>query len=322
MEMRQLGKKGPKVSALGLGCMGMSVFYGPTDEKQALEVVEKAFESGVTFFDTADMYGNGANEILLGKGIKKFRNEVIVSTKCGIVWDGVQVTVNNHPEYIREACHASLKRLGRDTIDLYFLHRYNPSIPLEKSMPAMLKLIDEGKIRFIGFSEVDGEVLEKAHQILGDKLVALQSEYSIVNHTDTETVLATCRKLQIGIVAHAPLARGLLGGKLKDASLFTKGETWDVRSISPQFHSGTFEHNLRLVNALDEIAKKKHCTVAQLCLAWLLAQGKDVVPIPGTKRLDYLNENLGALKISLSLQDLKDIAKAIKDHPIQGLRLI
>ncbi len=322
MKQRQLGKHGPRVSALGLGCMGMAGFYGPTNEKEAIQVIHKAFEGGVTFFDTADMYGNGTSELLLGKGIKNFRNQVTISTKCGIEWDGVSVKVQNDPAYIRNACHASLKRLGIETIDLYYLHRYNSTVPLEKSMQAMLDLIREGKIRYVGFSEVKGDVLEKASRILGNKLIALQSEYSIVNHEEIEEVVPVCRKLGIGIVAHCPLARGLLGGKLKSGELFTGGEAWDVRSISPQFNPDALENNLRLVKALKEIAQQKHCTIAQLSLAWLLAKGNDVIPIPGTTRLDYLEENLGALEVALSPHEFGVIEEALKKHPVMGERLV
>lgn len=321
MKIRQLGKKGPKVSALGLGCMGMSSFYGPTNEKAALQVIQQAYRDDITFFDTADMYGNGANETLLGQAVKDFRNKVIVSSKCGIEWDGKELRVHNTPQYIHKACEASLKRLGTETIDLYYLHRYNPTVPIEESMQAMLRLIDEGKIRYVGLSEVDGDVLERAHRVLGDKLVSLQSEYSIGNHTAAEAVLPTCRKLGIAFVAYSPMLRGLLSGKLKTPTEFSKSETFDVRSIAPQFQPDVFENNLRLVNALADIAKNKRCTTAQLSLAWLLAQGDDIIPIPGTKRADYLKENLDAVNIELSEADLAAIAQAVKHNPIQGLRL-
>lgn len=322
MKQRQLGKGGPKVSAMGLGCMGMSSFYGPTDEKSAIQVIERAYEEGITLFDTADMYGNGANEILLGKAVKNFRNKIIVGTKCGIEWDGKELKVHNSPEYIQRACDASLKRLGIDTIDVFYLHRFNPAVPLENSMQAMLDLISNGKIRYVGLSEVDGGTLEKAHRILGDKLVALQSEYSILNHTAPEPVIPICRKLKIAFVAHAPLGRGLLTGKFKDPRAFTESGAFDVRSISPQFQGDAFENNLHLVDGLETIAKKKRCTLAQLALSWLLALGEDIIPIPGTKRLDYLIENLGALNVNLSKEDLSAIDQVIKSHPIQGQRLI
>ncbi len=320
MKLRQLGKKGPKVSALGLGCMGMSVFYGPTNEDLAIQVIHQAHKDGVNFFDTSDMYGNGANEVLLGKAIKNIRNNIIISSKCGIEWNGNELKIQNTPEYILKSCDASLKRLGIETIDVYFLHRYNPTVPIEESMQAMRKLIDAGKIQYVGLSEVDGEILERAHLVLGDKLVALQSEYSIVNHTEAEAVLPTCRRLGIAFVAYSPILRGLLSGKLKNPDMF-KSETFDVRSIAPQFQPDVFENNLRLVNVLGAIAKEKHCTTAQLSLAWLIAQGEDIIPIPGTKRLEYLKENLDALNISLSQKDLLAVKQAVKENPIKGLRL-
>lgn len=322
MKHRQLGKNGPKVSALGLGCMGMSVFYGPTDENMAIEVIHRAYEEGITLFDTADMYGNGANETLLGKAVKEFRKKVVLSTKCGIEFTGTEVKIHNSPDYIQKCCHASLKRLGTEVIDVYYLHRVNPIVPIEESMQAMQKLIKEGKILYVGLSEVDGKTLERAHKVLGEKLVALQSEYSLLNHHDPEIVLPTCRKLKISLVAHAPLGRGLLGGRLKDSRSFTQSSSFDVRSVSPQFQSEVFEHNLHFVDALAKIAKKKKCTVAQLCLAWLLAQGDDIIPIPGTKRMDYLQENLGALQVVLSQEDLAEIKQVIAKHPVKGQRLI
>lgn len=301
--------------------MGMSAFYGPTDEKLAIQVIQKAYEDGITLFDTADMYGNGANEILLGKAVKSFRNKVHIATKCGIELKDMTVRIHNSPEYIRKACQASLKRLGMETIDLYYLHRYNPDIPIEESMQAMLELVNEGKILYVGLSEVDGEILKRAHRVLGDKLVALQSEYSILNFADAQAVLPTCRKLNISFVAFSPLGRGLLAGKLKNAQDFKNSETFDVRSIAPQFQPDVFAHNLHLVEGLTAIAKKKDCTPAQLSLAWLLAQGEDIIPIPGTKRMEYLKENLKALKVSLSPADLAAIDQVIIENPIKGIRL-
>jgi aryl-alcohol dehydrogenase-like predicted oxidoreductase len=321
MKQRQLGKKGPNVSALGLGCMGMSCFYGKKDESSGLRVIQKAYENGVTLFDTADMYGNGANEILLGKAIKKFRKEVIISTKCSIEFDGVTLRVHNSPHYIFKACDASLKRLGTEKIDLFYLHRFNREVPIEDSMGAMLELIKKGKILYVGLSEVDAETLKKAHRVLGDKLVALQSEYSILNHKDAEAILPVCRELGVSFVAFSPLGRGLLGGTLKDAKVFFDSDELDVRTLSPQFQSDTFSKNLLLVDALKAIVAKKNCTVSQLSLAWLLAQGEDVIPIPGTKRLEYLEENLKSLDVSLSSDDILEIEEAIHSFPVHGMRL-
>ena len=321
MKLRRLGKNGPQVSSMGLGCMGMSVFYGPTNEDLAIQVIRQAYEDGINFFDTADMYGNGDNEILLGRAIKNFRKKVLVASKCGIEWTGTELRIHNTPEYIQKACHNSLKRIGTETIDVYYLHRHNPEVPIEDSMQAMLKLIEAGKVRFVGLSEVSGDILERAHRVLGDKLVALQSEYSIVNCTEAKAVLPTCRKLGIGFVAYSPILRGMLSGKLKDPKMFSASGIFDVRGIAPQFQSDVFENNLRLVHALEAIAKTKRCTPAQLSLAWLLAQGEDIIPIPGTKRLEYLKENIDASNLKLSEEDLLAIDEAVKANPIQGVRL-
>jgi aryl-alcohol dehydrogenase-like predicted oxidoreductase len=321
MKQRQLGKNGPKVSALGLGCMGMTGFYGEADESLATHVVQRAYEEGVTFFDTADMYGNGANEILLGQAIKTFRNKIVLATKCAIEFDGVTLKVHNSPEYILEACDASLKRLQTDVIDVFYLHRFSGEMPIENSVQAMIELINKGKIRYVGLSEVDSETLKKAHAVLGDKLVALQSEFSILNHKDAEAILPTCRKLGISFVAFSPLGRGLLPGKQRNADVFFNSKALDVRAFSPQFQRDTFPHNLHLVDALQPIANKKKSTTSQLSLAWLLSKGEDIIPIPGTKRMEYLIENLKAVDVSLSDSDLLAIDNAIQSNPIQGVRL-
>jgi len=320
MKYRTLGKSGPKVSALGLGCMGISEFYGPTDEKTGIEVIQKAYEKGINFFDTADMYGRGANEVLLGKAITSFRDDLIIATKCSLERIGDELNVNNDPSYIKNACLASLKRLNIDVIDLYYLHRYNPIIPIEVSMQAMLALIKEGKIRYVGLSEVDGEIVERAHHILGDKLVALQSEYSIVNRKPADIALPTCRKLGIAFVPFSPIARGLLSGKVTDSTTFVQSKAFDFRSILPQFQPEAYKSNLNLIEAVSAIAKRKHCTPAQLSLAWLLAQGDDIIPIPGTKRIDYLQENIKSLEVHLSPEDLNELAQAMKDNPVKGNR--
>ncbi len=321
MKYRKLGKNGPTVSCLGLGCLGMSEFYGPTDEKIATKVIQEAYESGITLFDTADMYGDGDNEKLLGNAIKPFRDKVVIATKCGLQPLPSGLRVNNSPEYIKTACDNSLKRLGIATIDLYFLHRHNPEVEIEDAMEPMLELIQEGKIKYVGLSEVSGETLQRASTVLGDKLIAIQSEYSIINHLTAEMVLPTSRKLGIAFMAFSPLARGLLTGKIKDTKLFTESAAFDFRSISPQFREGALQNNLRLVEALEKIAKQKKCTLSQLSLAWLLAQGEDIIPIPGTKRLDYLQENIDSQNVNLSFADLASIEKIMKEYPIQGMRL-
>lgn len=314
MKYRRLGKSGPTVSQLGLGCMGMSPCYGLTDDKVSIQVIEKAYERGITFFDTADMYGRGGNEELVGKAIKSFRDKIILATKCAIKYVGEDIEIDNRPEYIKEACDGSLKRLGVDVIDLYYLHRYNPEIPLEDSMGALLDLIDEGKVRYIGLSEVNSQILERAHQILGDKLVALQSEYSIANAKAAETVIPMCRKLGVSLVPYSPLGRGLLSNNCPDTSVS------DFRIRLPQFQPEVISHNLELAKALNEIAKEKQCTVAQLALAWLFSQGDDMIPIPGTKRLEYLEDNLGSIDLPFTKSDFMRIEEVREKHPFMGLR--
>lgn len=321
MKQRQLGKNGPKVSALGLGCMGMSGFYGEADEQLAIDVIQRAYEEGITFFDTADVYGNGANEVLLGKAVKNFRKNIVLATKCAIEFDGVSLKVHNSPEYILRACDSSLKRLNTDVIDVFYLHRFNREAPIEDSMQVMLELIKKGKILYVGLSEVDAETLKKAYSVLGEKLVALQSEYSILNHKDADAILPACRALGVSFVAFSPLGRGLLSGKHKNAEAFFNSKELDVRRFSPQFQPDTFPNNLCLADALKAIAEKLNCTSSQLALAWLLSKGEDIIPIPGTKRMEYLLENLKALDISLSNSDLAAIDEAIKSNPIQGMRM-
>ncbi len=320
MKYRTLGKHGPLVSALGLGCMGMSSSYGPTDDKTSLHVIQSAYDQGVTFFDTADMYGNGANEQLVGTAIRPFREKIILATKCGIKFIGTECRIDNTREYIRQACEASLRRLGVEVIDLYYLHRHNPIVPLEESLGALLALIKEGKIKYIGLSEVSIETLEHAHAILGKNLVALQSEYSIVNAVTAQKVLPTCRNLNIGFVPYSPLGRGLLSGKIEDTKIFKEHTAVEYRLWLPQFQPDVLPSNLQLIKAIEKIAAQKSCTVAQLSLAWLLAQGDDIVPIPGTKKLAYLDENLGSLHVHLSNEDLTLIENARQENPIQGGR--
>ncbi len=322
MKYRKLGKKGPLVSSLGLGCMVMTESYGASDKKLDAQVIQKAYEKGVTFFDTADCYGMGANEELVGQAVKSFRKNVVIATKCGIEIrkSDFHHFINNKPSYIKKACDASLKRLGMDTVDLYYLHRYNPEVAIEESMGAMQSLIDEGKILYVGLSEVEGDILERAYRVLGDKLVAVQTEYSIANSIVAKAVLPVCRKLDIGFVAYSPLGRGLLSGAIRDPKVFQESSEFDFRSILPQFQSDTYQENFHLVEALIAIAQKKNCTPAQLALAWLLAQGEDIIPIPGTKRMKYLEENLQAVDVILSASDLAAIEEAIRKHPIQGAR--
>lgn len=320
MEYRKLGKKGPLVSALGLGCMGMSPSYGPTDDTISLQVIKRAYDKGITFFDTADMYGNGGNEQLLGHAIRPFRDKIILATKCGIKFIGDECKIDNTPSYIKQSCEASLRRLGVEEIDLYYLHRYNPEVSFHESMGALLDLVKEGKVRHIGLSEVDAETLGKAHQILGDSLIALQTEYSIANAEFAEIVLPTCRKLGISFIPYSPLGRGLLSGKIKDTKAFKESTTVEYRAMLPQFQPDILTNNLFLIKAIETIAKRKKCTEAQLSLAWLLAQGDDIIPIPGTKKLEYLEENIGSLNVTLSNEDLELIEKARSENPVKGGR--
>lgn len=322
MKYRQLGKKGPKVSAIGLGCMPMSGgHYGPGDEKSGLKVIQEAFESGINFFDTADMYSKGENEKLVGKGIKSFRNQIILATKCGLEYIPEGLRINNSPAYIKSVCHGSLKRLGVDKIDLYYLHRQNPDVPIEDSMAVMLELIEEGKVAYIGLSEVSPETIQRAHAVLGDKLIAVQSEYSIMNREDAELVLPACRKLGIAFVPFSPLARGLLSGKITDRKAIVEATEFDFRSTLPQFREEALQQNLSLVEALHKFAKQKKATTTQIGLAWLLAQGEDIIPIPGTKRSEYLKENIAAVDLILTPDDLKELQAIIKEHPVKGKRI-
>lgn len=321
MKYRKLGKKGPTVSAMGLGCMGMSEHYGPVNQMSSLKVLQEAYEGGITFFDTADMYGKGENEKLVGKGIKSFRDKIILATKCALEYTATGIHINNTPNYIKKACEASLKRLDVDKIDLYYLHRYNPEVPIEDSMKAMNELIAEGKISFVGLSEVSPEIIKRAHAVLGDKLVAVQSEYSMMNRNAAEMVLPTCRQLGLAFVAFSPLTRGLLSGKIRNRTAIDAAGESDFRRILPQFRDEALQNNLQLVEAMNEFAKKKKATVSQIALAWLLAQGEDIIPIPGTKKIDYLKENLGALNVTLSSQELQQLQVIMQEHPISGERL-
>ena len=323
MKYRQLGKNGPTVSALGLGCMGMSEFYGPTDRTEALNTIRMAYkELGVTFFDTADMYGSGKNEELLGEALTAIpREKVIIATKCGIERQTDGFIINNTPEYIKQSCEDSLKRLNVKYIDIYYLHRQNPAVSIETSMQAMKDLITQGKIHYVGLSEVDSETIERAYKVLGDKLVVVQTEYSLMVQEPAKAVLPTCRKLGIGFVPYSPLGRGFLSGKIKDFTHFGKSTEFDFRSVLPKFQPANQESNMRLVEAIEKIAQQKGCKPAQLVLAWLLAQGESIVPIPGTKKPSYLRENMAAADLTLSPTELAAINKAYEENPTVGERM-
>jgi aryl-alcohol dehydrogenase-like predicted oxidoreductase len=317
MEKRPLGTQGLVVSALGLGCMGMSEFYGARDEGEAVATIHHALDRGLTFLDTADVYGPYTNEELVGRAIRGRRSEAVVATKFGIVRgeDRTVRAINGRPEYVRSACDASLRRLGVDTIDLYYQHRVDPGTPIEDTVGAMGELVRAGKVRFLGLSEAGAATLRRAHAV--HPISALQTEYSLWTRDPEDEILAACRALGIGFVAYSPLGRGFLTGQIKR---FEDLAPDDYRRMSPRFQGENFQKNLDLVERVRTIAAQKDCTPAQLALAWVLAQGTDVVPIPGTKRRTYLEENLGALAVRLTADDLRRIDEVAPPGAAAGLR--
>jgi aryl-alcohol dehydrogenase-like predicted oxidoreductase len=300
MEYRRLGRSSLVVSAMGLGCMGMSQSYGTPDEPESIATIHHAIERGITFLDTADMYGAGQNEELLGRAIQKRRNEIILATKFGNVRhpDG-SIRVNGRPEYVQQACEASLSRLGISAIDLYYQHRVDPDVPIEETIGAMARLVEQGKVRYLGMSEAGAKTIRRAHATYS--ITALQNEYSLWTRDPEEQILDVCRELGIGLVAYSPLGRGFLTGQIKSNDAFAPN---DFRRISPRFQGDNFQRNLSLVERIQQLASEKSCTPAQLALAWVLAQGQHVVPIPGTKRRSYLDEDLGAFDLQLTEADL------------------
>jgi len=314
---RRLGKSGLTVSAMGLGCMGMSEFYGTRDDAQSIRVIHRSIDLGIDFLDTADMYGIGANEQLVGQAIRDRRSKVTLATKFGNVRgaDGSFKGVNGTPEYVRSACEASLKRLGVDVIDLYYQHRVDPQTPIEETIGAMADLVRQGKVRYLGMSEAAAQTLRRAVKV--HPIAALQTEYSLWTREVEAEILPTCRELGIGFVAYSPLGRGFLTGQFKK---FDDLPTGDRRRDFPRFQAENLRQNLELVKKIEQMAAAKGCKPSQLALAWVLSRGEDIVPIPGTKRLKYLEENAAAISVNLSAKELAEIERALPAHAVAGMR--
>jgi len=317
MRQRRLGKNGPMISAIGLGCMGMSYVYGHGDDVESVATIHRALELGINFLDTADIYGNGANEELVGRAIRGQRDRIVLATKFGFVETGDPLIrgVSGRPEYVRAACDASLKRLGVDTIDLYYQHRVDPAVPIEETVGAMADLIRAGKVRYLGLSEAAPETIRRAHTV--HPITALQTEYSLWTREPEKAILSTVRDLGIAFVAYSPLGRGFLTGDIKREEDLAPD---DWRRTNPRFQGENFRRNLELVRRVEAIAIEKGCTASQLALAWALAQGDDIIPIPGTKRRTYLEQNAAAVDIRLTVKELKRIEKVAPHGAASGSR--
>jgi aryl-alcohol dehydrogenase-like predicted oxidoreductase len=315
-EMRRLGKSGPYVSAMGLGCFGMSGAYGAADRQEAMATIHRAVELGYSLLDTADVYGGGNNEILVGEAIRTFRQQIVLSTKVGFVWDreGRVVARDGTPAHIRQACDESLRRLGTDVIDVYYLHRVDPNVPVEESFGAMADLVRAGKVRYLGLSELDAEGIRRAHRV--HPVTALQSEFSLWSRSPEWEVLPTCRELGIGLVAFSPLGRGFLAGALLHSELSAN----DFRNALPRFQSSNLDRNRAILKPVLEAAANRHCTTAQVALAWVLSRGNDIIAIPGAKRRTHLEENWQALDITLSDAEKQLLEEAFAEEQLAGNR--
>ncbi len=312
---RTLGSSGIGVSAIGLGCMSLSGTYGTSDDNEGIALIHEALDQGITLLDTSDAYGNGHNETLVGKALAGRRGGVVLATKFGNLGGRGGKVADGRPEYVMEACEASLKRLGVDTIDVYYIHRIDRAVPIEDTIGAMARLVQQGKVRAIGISEARPDTIRRAHAV--HPLAAVQNEFSLLYRVEAEETLKTTRELNISFVAYSPLGRGLMTGVIDDPNSMSEG---DARRRHPRFATQNISHNLALVRSLEEIAQERHCTLGQLALAWLLARGPDVVPIPGTKHKERLLENIGALSVKLTHDDLAQLSDSIPMGAAAGLR--